>query len=51
MSEEDARQIRRWKAINRHIAQVKKNCAKGDTACRPKQRQAILHWAYDARKL
>ena len=48
---DDERQIKRWKAIGRHIAQVKKNCRAGDTTCRPKQRQAILHWAYDSRKM
>jgi hypothetical protein len=48
---DDKRQIKRWKAIKRHIAQVKKNCNKKDLNCRPKQRQAILHWAYDSRKL
>ena len=48
---EDARQINRWKAINRHLAQIVKNCRKGDTNCRPRQRQAVLHWAYDSRKL
>jgi len=51
MPEEDARQIRRWKAIRRHIAQGKKACKRGDLGCRPRQRQAILHWAYDARKI
>ena len=50
-SEDDVRQIKRWKAISRHIAQVKKNCAKGNLLCRPKQRQAILHWAYDSRNI
>ncbi len=49
--EEDQRQIKRWKAMRRHIAQVQKNCERGDANCRPKQRQALLHWAYDSRFL
>jgi hypothetical protein len=49
--EEDDRQIKRWLAIKRHIAQVQINCIPGDLSCRRKQRQAILHWAYDSRKL
>jgi hypothetical protein len=49
--DEDARQIKRWKAISRHIVQIKRNCRAGDTFCRPKQRQAVLHWAYDSRKI
>ena len=48
--EDDERQIKRWRAIRRHISQVKKNCKRGDMKCRPKQRQALLHWAYDSRK-
>ena len=48
---EDERQIKRWKAIRRHIAQIKKNCQVGYKVCRPKQRQAVLHWAYDSRKM
>ncbi len=48
---EDERQIARWKALRRHVAQVKKNCVQGDLSCRPVQRQALLHWAYDSRKL
>jgi hypothetical protein len=51
MPEEDKRQIKRWKAIKRHIAQIKANCPPGDMTCRPKQRQAVLHWAYDSRKI
>lgn len=46
---EDERQIRRWKAMQRHLAQLKSACRKGDVACRPRQRQALLHWAYDTR--
>ncbi len=49
--DEDARQIKRWKAIRRHIMQVRNNCRAGDESCRPRQRQAILHWGYDGRKI
>ncbi len=48
---DDERQRKRWKAIKRHTAQIKKNCSPGDFSCRPKQRQVLLHWAYDSRKL
>ena len=49
--DEDARQIGRWKAIRRHVRQVQRNCEPGDVSCRKRQRQALLHWAYDSRKI
>lgn len=48
---DDQRQIRRWKAMTRHIAQIKKQCLPLDWGCHTRQRQALLHWAYDSRKL
>ena len=49
--QDDERQIQRWRAVRRHIAQLKKHCRRGDLNCRRKQRQALLHWAYDSRKI
>lgn len=51
MPDEDARQIKRWKAIRRHVAQLRQHCEHGDQTCRPRQRQALLHWAYDSRRI
>ena len=48
---EDARQIGRWRAFRRHAGQVRANCLPGDGSCRPKQRQALMNWAYDSRRI
>ncbi len=49
--EDDARQIGRWRNFARHAAQVRKYCEPGDPFCRSRQRQALLHWAYDSRAM
>jgi hypothetical protein len=33
------------------VRQLQMNCEPGDIFCRKRQRQALLHWAYDSRKL
>ena len=48
---DDARQVRRWRAVARHVAQIRRHCEPYDLECRRKQRQAVLHWAYDSRKI
>jgi hypothetical protein len=48
---DDARQIRRWRAIARHVTAIRKNCPRRALDCRRRQRQAVLHWAYDSRKI
>ncbi|NTV44854.1 MAG: hypothetical protein HGA67_04185 [Candidatus Yonathbacteria bacterium] len=47
---DDDRQIKRWKAFRRHLGAVSAHCRRGDSHCRRKQKQALLHWAYDSRK-
>jgi hypothetical protein len=49
--DEDGRQIKRCKAMQRHIRRVEMNGERCDLGCRPQQRQALLQWAYDSRKI
>jgi len=42
----DAIQIGRWRAFRRHEGAVRSACRRGDLRCRPRQRQALLQWAY-----
>lgn len=51
MQDEDLRQIKRWKAMRRHVRQIERHCERGNIFCRPRQRQALLHWAYDSRSI
>ncbi len=50
-SVEDVRQIARWKHMVRHLAQIRYHCRPGDSTCRPRQKQAVLHWAYNSTRL
>lgn len=51
MNEEDRRQIGRWRQMRRHVGQIRAHCEPGDLHCRRRQRQALLHWAYDSREI
>ena len=48
---DDERQIKRRKAMMRHVKAIKNNCYPLDRSCRKRQRQAVLHRAYDSRKI
>ena len=43
----DKIQVGRHNSFKRHAGHIRKNCKSGDITCRPKQRQALLQWAYD----
>lgn len=47
LPEIDRVQINRWKSFYRHKAQILRNCPPGHVECRPRQRQALLQWAYN----
>lgn len=51
LGDEDLRQIGRWRSFRRHVAQIRVACDPGDIFCRRRQRQALLQWAYDSRRV
>lgn len=48
---DDERQIKRRRAMTRHTKAIRNNCYPLDRECRKRQRQAVLHRAYDSRKI
>ena len=51
MPEEDARQIRRWNAMRRHVAQIKRHSNAVIRPAASARGRPLLHWAYDSREI
>jgi hypothetical protein len=51
MPREDRRQIRRREVIRCHARQLERHREPGPLTCRKRQRRALLHRAYDSRKI
>lgn len=47
LPELDHVQIGRWRSFRRHAGAVKAGCGRGTLSCRPRERQALLQWAYN----
>jgi len=43
----DKVQIGRWRSFARHAGSVKARCTPGKLSCSPRERQALLQWAYN----
>ena len=43
----DRIQIARWRSFRRHAGSVRAGCRSGDIRCYPRERQALLQWAYN----
>ena len=48
---EDLRQIKRWRAFRPHAGAIRNFCEPYAFPMQKKQRQALLHWAYDSRNI
>jgi hypothetical protein len=47
LPEVDRIQIARWRSFRRHAGSVRAGCRPGDLRCYPRERQALLQWAYN----